>query len=140
MKDDWKELYQYVKKEIVCYPDELKLSKYFILRLKGLSQGKFISNKKTESMGAYEFKDILLTFKLCKLKIKDCLNSMNFKDESHKVNTIMMFVEKEINDVVLRLKNKVKTTEKVQEVEIKEINEYKGSENKKTHKKLDNLW
>ena len=91
-------------------------------------------------MGTYEFKDILLTFKLCKLKIKDCLNSMNFKDESHKVNTIMMFVEKEINDVVLRLKNKVKTTEKVQEVEIKEINEYKGSENKKTHKKLDSLW
>ena len=140
MKEDWKELYQYVKKEIMCYPDELKLSKYFILRLKGLSQGKFISNKKIESMGEYEFKDILLTFKLCKLKIKDCLSSMSFKDESHKVNTIMMFVEKEINDVVLRLKNKVKTTEKVQEVEIKEINEYKGSENKKIHKKLDNLW
>jgi hypothetical protein len=140
MKEDWKELYQYVKKEIMCYPDELKLSKYFILRLKGLSQGKFISNRKVENMGEYNFKDILITFKLCKLKIKDCLNTMTFKDESHKVNTIMMHIEKEINDVVLRLKNKEKTTEKVKDIEIKEILEYKGGDNKKTHKKLDNLW
>ena len=99
-KLEWKELYQYVKKEIMLYDDNLRLSKYFILRLKGLSQGKFISNNKIESMGEYKFSEILLCFKIQKSNILNTLSSMQFKNEEHKINTIMMLVEKNINDVI----------------------------------------
>lgn len=41
---DWNELYQYVK-SILGYDENQALSKNMVLRLKGLTTGKFIENK-----------------------------------------------------------------------------------------------
>ena len=41
---EWDELYQYIKKDILQYDDNKKLPKWFVLRLKGLNQGKFCAN------------------------------------------------------------------------------------------------
>ena len=46
-KEDWDELYQYIKKDIFEYTDQA-LPKYMILRLKGLVEGKFMANKYTK--------------------------------------------------------------------------------------------
>ena len=109
-KQEWDELFQYVKNEIFNYNNNSeecfnKLPPYLIMRLKGLAEGKFYANKKTQKQGKYTYKMILLTFKLCKGNIQQGLisNQTSFKDEKHKVNYIMAIIENNINDVKDRL-------------------------------------
>jgi hypothetical protein len=141
---DWRELYEYVKREILGYKDE-KLSQYFVLRLKGLAEGKFCSNKKTPSLGKYEYKTILYTFKICKAKIQEGLigNNTRFKDERHKINFIMVIIENEINDVVDRINKANKVEEKIEVIDMSnQMNrqaEYK-TKKKKVSKEIENLW
>lgn len=143
-KDSFDELYQYIKKEIFEYTDQ-SLPKYMILRLKGLSEGKFIANKYVKPMAKYEYKHILYTFKINKIKLIEIVRSSKFKDEQHKFNTIMLIVEKDINDVVSRLNQKVKSEEKIEKIDLKNITyegaEYKNKNNdKKLNDELDKLW
>lgn len=114
MKNEkWEELYEYIKNNILKYPKEMKLPKFLIMRLRGLNKGVFISNKYIESMGEYSYELILLTFKICKPKIDNALyNRSKFKNEQHMVNTIMLIVEKNINDVFIRMKRIEKAEEK----------------------------
>ena len=104
---EWNELYEYVFKEILGYEKGMKLPKYMILRLRGLRDGQFLSNKKTSQNADYSFKIILYTFKAKKLDIIAICGKIEFKDEIHKFNTIMKVIENSINDIVLRI-NKVK--------------------------------
>jgi len=142
-KEDWDELYQYIKTEIFEYADQA-LPKYMILRLKGLAEGKFMANKYVKPMAKYQYKHILYTFKINKVKIKDIIKSSKFENEQHKFNTIMLIIEKEINDVVERLNKKIKSEEKIETIDltntIHEGAEYKNKSNKKTIKELEELW
>lgn len=139
---DWCELYEYVKTNILGY-DTQKLPSHFILRLKGLAKGKFIANKNIKPMANYDFKTILYTFKICKPAIMEALRSVAFKDESHKINYIMVIIEKEINNVVERINKKKISEEKVEVIDIthqdNESAEYKRKE-KKENKHLEDLW
>ncbi len=143
-KESFDELYQYIKKEIFEYIDQ-SLPKYMILRLKGLAEGKFMANKHVKPMAKYDYKHILYTFKINKVKIKDIVKSSKFENEQHKFNTIMIIIEKDINDVVNRLAQKVKSEEKIEKIDLKNITyegaEYKNKTNdKKTLKELEELW
>lgn len=141
-KDSFNELYKYIKEEIFEYNDQA-LPRYMILRLKGLADGKFIANNNVKSMGKYTYQQILYTFKINKVKLKEIIKSPNFKNEQHKFNTIMLIVEKDINDVVTRLNQKVKSEEKIEKIDFKNIihegAEYKNKTNKSI-KELDDLW
>ena len=142
---DWDELYQYIKLDIFEYDKSQKLPSYMVLRLKGLKEGKFMANKKITSMANYEYNHILYTFKINKMKIKQIVRSQDFKNEQHRFNTIMIIIEKEINDVVNRLKQVVKSEEKVKSMEFENIiHEGAGYINKSNNKKLNNelkeLW
>ena len=144
-KKDWNELYQYIKIEIFEYDKSQKLPSYMVLRLKGLKEGKFMANKKTISMANYEYNHILYTFKINKLKIKQIVRSQDFKNEQHKFNTIMIIIEKEINDVVNRLKQVVKSEEKIEKMKFENMThegaEYKNkSINKILNNELEELW
>ncbi len=143
-KEDWNELYQYIKKDIFEYTDQA-LPKYMILRLKGLVEGKFMANKYVKPMAKYEYKQILYTFKLNKIKIKEIVKSTNFKNEQHKFNTIMIIIEKDINDVVNRLNQKIKSEEKLEKIDltnvIHESADYKNkTQGKKLNDELEALW
>jgi len=144
-KKDWDELYQYIKLDIFEYDKSQKLPSYMVLRLKGLKEGKFMANKKTTSMADYEYQHILYTFKINKMKIKQIVRSQDFKNEQHKFNTIMIIIEKEINDVVNRLKQVVKSEEKVENMKFENMtHEGAGyinkSKNKKLNNELEELW
>lgn len=144
-KQDWSDLYQYIKKDIFEYEDTLKLPRYMVLRLKGLKDGKFIANNKIKPMGSYEYNHILYTFKINKMRIKQIVKSQDFKNEQHKFNTIMIIIEKEINDVVNRLKQAVKSEEKIEQMELENIihqgAEYKNkSKEKKLNNDLNDIW
>ena len=76
---EWDELYQYIKKDILQYDDNKKLPKWFVLRLKGLNQGKFCANNNIKSLGYYGFDVILLTFKIKKFDILIALKNSGVK-------------------------------------------------------------
>lgn len=143
---DWKDLCSYVKYEILEYDKSLKFPRQLVLRLKGLNKGQFIANKKAEQQAEYSYETILLTFKLCKSKIRNYLhdNSVKIKDESHKINIIMLFVEKEINDVYLRIKAKEELQNKIDNLELDNQchkgAEYKNNSEIKQNERLKNLW
>jgi len=140
---EWDELYQYVKRDIFEYNSE-KLPNYMVLRLKGLKEGKFIANTKLVPMANYEFSHILYTFKANKMKIKQIVKSQDFKNEQHKFNTIMMIIEKEINDMVNRLRQVDKSKQKIEDMPIENIvhegAEYKNNKPKKVSNELKELW
>jgi hypothetical protein len=142
MNQDWVELYNYVKKEILMYEDNLKLPKHIVLRLQGLNKGQFIANNKQKPNAEYPFKIILLTFKMYKQLIISSLSNINFQDEKHKFNYIMSIIEDKINDVMIRLKNIEKSEEKIENIQIinTENSQYKNTNNKKPNKKLDDIW
>ena len=139
---EWEELYNYVKFEIFGYDKSISLSKYCILRLKGLRNGKFIANNKLSGDGNYTYKEILIVFKLTRGKTLNYLsNSLNFKDEQHKINGVMFIVENEINEIVLKLRSAKKQQDNVVNVEVVESNaEYVKRENKAISNKLKDLW
>lgn len=117
--EEWDELYEYVKKDILGYDEKLALPKNLVLRLKGIKEGKFIANKKTKALGDYSFKIILMTFKINKYEIVNALSDKSkFKDESHMMNYMMAIIEKKINDTYSRLNRLEKSQEKGENLEI----------------------
>lgn len=139
---DWIDLCTYVKDNILNYSSDMKFPKYLALRLKGLSEGNFIANKNIKSNAKYPFKTILLTCKLVKPKIQNYFinNNIKIKDEYHKINLVMYFIEQEINDVVLRLQQKQKNDEIIEDINMPDYKEttYKTTlhRNRESLKKL----
>lgn len=142
-QEDWIELYEYVKKDILGYTEDMKLPKRFVLRLQGIHKGVFIGNKNIPSQAEYSYKTILLTFKIKKLDIIIGMKNNTFKDENHKINYIMSIVESAINDTVIKMKNAKKAEEAAIQVEIQD-SENKATYKKKTkenkNKRLNDLW
>ena len=141
----WNALYEYVKKEILEYTDDMQLPRFMILRLRGLRNGKFMANKNSKPMASYDYNTILLTFKACKYDILRYTKQGIFKDEQHRFNYIMVIIENNINDIVMRLKNVKRQEKKIDIIDIEtiqrdEIAEYTRKGKETTNKRLDNLW
>lgn len=134
---DWLELCSYVKTKLLQYSNNMKFPKSLALRLKGLSEGKFMANGHIHSEAKYSFKTILITCKICQPKITKYLqfNSGKIKDENHKINIVMKFIEEEINDVYLRIQAKQRSEEKIQNVDLS--NQNNESANYTTKSKTD---
>ena len=139
--DSFDELYQYVKKEILNYDSNQSLPKNFVLRLKGLSEGKFIANKKTKSNANYSFDVILNTFIYCKRNIKYAISTKDFSNEQAKFNYIMAIVQNNINDVYQKMNEANKQSKKVNshKIEISENNYTRKTEEIKNDR-LKDLW
>lgn len=140
---DWDDLYQYVRGDIMGYDKTKMLPKYFTLRLKGLTEGKFMSNKSQKSYGKYNYKVILYTFKICRGQINKALANVVINSEQHKVNLIMSIIEREINDVCDRLEKAEKCKTKMEEIKLPQQDstraEYKKKD-KKENSHLSDLW
>ena len=146
INEEWNELYKFVKIEILGYENKA-MPKYMILRLKGMCDGNFIKNKNTQNQAHYEYTDILMTFRINKYKILKAMQSVTFKDETHKFNFIMKIIENDINNVVDMITRKEKSEQKTQQVnvvsdsiDIDNKAEYKKKTNKTTNKLLKDLW
>ena len=130
-KEQWDELYSYVK-GLMGYDEKTALDRYFVLRLKGLKEGKFIANNKTKLYGEYTFQEILATFMYCKSEIVKGLTFNDFKDNQHKINYIMFLVELQLNMIRERIRSKTKEEKQIEQIEITEestikyVNKNKG--------------
>lgn len=135
---DFRDLCEYVRKDVLGYNDDMKLPTKFILRLQGLRKGQFVANNRIEPLANYSCEDILLTFKLKSFDIKTALSTKTFNSENHKFNYIMAIVESSINDVVLKKINTDKVSEKIQVFNVNIEEEPKAEYKKKTKsKKID---
>lgn len=141
-KQEWDNLYQYVRKNIMGYDDNQSLSSAMVLRLKGLLTNKFMENNNIESTANYSYETILNTFKFCSPDIYKALRTNSFKDEMHKFNYVLKIVEKSINDVYMRMRNIERAKEEAKNTTV-EVSAYIGAEFKPKEKKTDkfsNLW
>lgn len=140
-KQDWESLYYYVK-HLMGYDDNQALSNTMVLRLKGLLTNKFIENKNIESTANYSYETILNTFKYCSLDIQKALRTNRFNDEQHKFNFVLKIVERNINNVYMKMKAVEKAKEEAKNTTI-EIPTHIGAEFKPREKKQDkftDLW
>ena len=143
-KEQWNELYEYVKKEILMYDNSQSIPSNFVLRLKGLTKGKYIDNKNIEDRANYSYKTVLYTFQICKPSIMSALTTKTFENESYKFNYICKIVENNINDVYLRLNKVKKAEENIQSLDTNVLSHNGGVYQKKTeelkNKRLSELW
>jgi len=143
-KEQWDKLYQYVKRQILMYDENQSIPSNLVLRLKGLTTGKFIENKSTQNKANYSYEIILYTFQICRPTILSALQGQVFNSESHKFNFICKIVEQNINDVYVRFNKSKENAEKTKNIDTK-IFEHKGSNYTKktteiTNPKLEDLW
>lgn len=140
-KADWESLYYYVK-NIMGYDENQALSNAMVLRLKGLLTNKFMENKNIESTANYSYETILNAFKYSSFDIQKALRTNSFKDEQHKFNYILKIVEKNINDVYVKMRNIEKAKEEAKKTMV-EVPTHTGAEFKPREKKKDrfsDLW
>lgn len=140
-KQDWENLYYYVKK-LMSYDENQALSNSMVLRLKGLLTNKFMENNKIESSANYSYETILNTFKFCSPDLQRALRTVSFKDEQHKFNYLLKIVEKNINTVYMKMKNVERAKEEAKNTTVESPvhtgAEFKPRENKKD--KFTDLW
>lgn len=139
---NWEELYYYVKK-LMGYDDNQSLSRDMVLRLKGLSAGKFMANNNVKDNANYSYKIILLTFKYCHSSIQRALSSVSFVDENHKFNYVIKIVESNLNTVYMRMKNAQENKEKTESIPMN-VATHSGADYKRKTKdvssRLKDLW
>lgn len=139
----WENLYYYVKSNIMGYDENQALSSTMVLRLKGLLTNKFMENKNIADTAHYSYETILNTFKFCSTDIYKALRTNRFADEMHKFNFVLKIVERNINNVYMRMKNAEKAKEEAKNTTI-EISVHTGAEyqrkTKETIKLLNDLW
>ena len=140
----FKELCEYVKKEIMGYDENQKLSKHMCLRLRGMKDGKFIANKTTPSMAHYSYDIILLTFKYIKHHgLDNILLTKKFNSEEHKFNYIMVIISNNINTVYNKVKKIREEQNRSDNIKVVELPNYKNkyqSNSKKVNKDLEKFW
>lgn len=143
-KEQWDKLYCYVKNEILAYDKAQSIPPSLVLRLKGLTTGKFIENKNIADKADYTYDVVLFTFMSCKSAILNAIRTKDFKSEAAKFNYICKIVENNLNDIYLRLKNAEKSKEKTKEINTDNIfhsgAEYKKQTKDTISKTLEGLW
>lgn len=143
--EEWKELCLYIKTEVLEYENK-SLPKHFIMRLKGMYDGKFYANNKVSSNAKYEYTDILMAFKMNKIKIQNVIKSKEFATEKHMINYIMAIIDSDINNVVDMIRRKEKSQTKAENVSVASIvvdtdkAEYKKKTESRSSRILNDLW
>lgn len=143
-KEQWDKLYQYVKNEILLYDSSQSIPSGLVLRLKGLTKGKYIENRNIEDKADYSYEIVLYTFQICKPSIMSAVSNKVFESESSKFNYICKIVENNINDVYLRVQRANKLEENIDKLDTNILSHNGGEYQKKTeelrNKRLNELW
>ena len=145
-KEEFVELCDYIKNNILQYGDNLAFPKQMVLRLKGMAVGKHIAKKDDKML--YTYKMILFAFKKEERNLLNYIAKTTFKNEQHKINGICLIAERNLNDIKLKAmqahRNKKINEEKQEEIvnNIKLTNEVKNNYKVRSSRKekFDDLW
>lgn len=138
-------LYEYVRTTILGYDSNQSLSKNMVLKLKGLSQGKYMANNTTENKANYSYEVIYYTFVWCRQSILRAMQRKTFETEEGKFNYILAIIRNNINDMYLKVENKRQQEEEMSSIlKEQEFSTDKPSgytkKTKETHPLLNDLW
>ena len=143
-KEQWDKLYQYVKNEILLYDSSQSIPSGLVLRLKGLTKGKYMENRNIDDKADYSYEIVLYTFQICKPSIMRTISNKVFESKSNKFNYICKIVENNINDVYLRVEKVKKIEENIDKLDTNILSHNGGEYQKKTeelrNKRLNELW
>lgn len=143
-KEQFGELYRYVKTEVMNYDSKQSLPSSFVLGLKGLATGKVVENKRQKDRANYGYDIVLLAFKLSKNKISYAIRTKNFKSEQQKFHYIRKIVEDELNNAYLLNKRYEEEKSKVDQINISNLENNKNAnyikKTTKVNEKLKDLW
>lgn len=143
-KEQFGELYRYVKTEVMNYDSKQSLPSSFVLGLKGLATGKVIENKRQKDRANYGYDIVLLAFKLSKNKISYAIRTKDFKSEQQKFHYIRKIVEDELNNAYLLNKRYEEEKSKVDQINISNLENNKNAnyikKTTKVNEKLKDLW
>lgn len=144
-KEQFNNIYTFIKDEIFGGYDDRPLPKDLVLRIKGLREGKHYANKKVKSNGQYDYYVILMTFKAFKYEILTGLkrNESKFKDERHKINYIMAIIDNGIGTIYNKIKNIKNAEDNINRVDINteaETAEYQRKTEEIKSERLKNMW
>ena len=147
----WEDIFSYIKRNIFNYTEEQKLSKFLVMRVKGLAYGQHYLRKPTKNhpepiKQIYSAEAVYWTLVSCTPTILKTFN--NAKDENHKVNLLCYIAEQHINEISDRCKNLRKNAEKVEELQTHNLENtsntlcYKTKTRKKNPliEEFDTLW
>lgn len=116
------EIYDYLRYDILGYErseDVIQsLPKHAVMRLKGLTCGKYMENSYIADKAKYKLDVVLNTFKFCKPEIMRALRSVSFTDEKHKINCVCRIVEDNLNTVYLRMKRNENVKKKTESMDM----------------------
>lgn len=143
-KEQFGELYRYVKTEVMNYDSKQSLPSSFVLGLKGLATGKVVENKRQKDRANYGYDIVLLAFKLSKNKISYAIRTKDFKSEQQKFHYIRKIVEDELNNAYLLNKRYEEEKSKVDQINISNLENNKNAnyikKTTKVNEKLKDLW
>ena len=122
-KEEFNELYEYVRSKILEYDKNQALSPNMVMKLHGLRDGNFYHSISHTPKANYSYYIILKTFQFCSLKIRNMLLNVSFNDENHKFNAILKIVRENLNDVYLRMKKADRVENKSEQWNVNTISE-----------------
>lgn len=141
---DWENCYEYMKRDILGLGDGQSLTLHCVRRLRGLRVGKFYPDGNTIILKrGYDYYTILITMKVCRPRIIQYLNTMDFKDDSHRINGIFTILVGEINDIYTRIEAQRKANFKLEETEFDYFDymkDYKSKSNGELNKNVAKLF
>lgn len=134
----WDKAYMLAKDWLDLEPGQ-NLSRYFVLRLKGLRIGKYMpTNDNTHiTKRGYSFEVIYRTMQLCTPSVRKAMAEKSFSDDNHRTNYIMRIIESKINLVNSRIKESEKAEQRLKEDtqdQVQRRAEYKRKSNKNNSK------
>jgi hypothetical protein len=132
----WERLYEHVKTSIMGYSPEQALPSSMVLRLKGLTTGKYIENRNIPDKAAYTYNAVYLTFQYCFESIMRAVTGKKFKNEQAKFNYVMKIVESNLNNVFKKLEQAELEKQKIEQTNWERIAKYQNRfEPKKDYRK-----
>ena len=102
---EWNDLYEYVRINVMGYDRNQALPRNAAIRLKGLASGRFYANNNIKENGQYSYRIVLMTFKYCNMDIQKAFSSKEFKDEKHRFNYACAVVENNLNTVYKKMES-----------------------------------
>ncbi|RAN61384.1 hypothetical protein B8A44_09485 [Dolosigranulum pigrum] len=139
----WDKAYMLAKDWLDLEPGQ-NLSRYFVLRLKGLRIGKYMpTNDNTHiTKRGYSFEVIYRTMQLCTPNVRKAMAEKPFSDDNHRTNYIMRIIESKINLVNSRIKESTKAEQRLKEDKQDQVErraEYKRKSSKGNNSKLSKI-
>lgn len=113
-------LSDYIRSNIFHYRNNEPTPPYFWNRINALKCGEFALKESMENKKIYySYSDILIVFIMCETEINNMCDRMTFKDENHKINTILKVIYSNMIPIMRMLdeqKEKDKKEEKIEDV------------------------